>query len=260
MKKINKNTPPALFSQYIASHPNATWDDVRNDFIDKKSVYKDIKEQIIKEQYYLCAYCECRINLDENSRIEHFHPKSDTATNTNWHILLSNLLGVCNGGEQGEQDAFPLPQNLSCDAAKKNKICDGEIVNPLKLPPFPPAFSFNKSDGTLAPNKEFCEKYTNIEGNKCNSTCELLKNTIKILNLNCDRLCINRIHILHGIEKRKKALRSMHKNNLNCSPDKILKDITEQFFRNKWPAYFTTIRNCLGEHAEKYLKEKNFDG
>ena len=43
MKKINKNTPPALFSQYIASHPNATWDDVRNDFIDKKSVYKDIK-------------------------------------------------------------------------------------------------------------------------------------------------------------------------------------------------------------------------
>ena len=257
MKKINKNAPPVLFSQYIDSHPNATWDDIRNTSNDNRSLYKDIKDQIFEDQYCLCAYCECHINLDGNSRIEHFHPKSDTSTNTNWHILWSNLLGVCNGGEQ---DNYQLPQNLSCDAAKKNRICDGKIVNPLKLPPFPPAFSFNKSDGTLFPNKEFCETYANLEENKCNSTYELLENTIKVLNLNCDRLCTNRRHILHGIEKRKKALRSMHKNNINCSPDKILKNITEQFFRNKWPAYFTTIRNCLGEHAEKYLKEKNFDG
>ncbi|ALS37459.1 uncharacterized protein (TIGR02646 family) [Enterococcus rotai] len=80
------------------------------------SVKIDIKNSLLKEQGYLCAYCMSRISLDGTSgdkmTIEHFHPISDFP---NLQLDYNNLLAVCSGGSDREKD-----KSLTCDKHKCN--------------------------------------------------------------------------------------------------------------------------------------------
>lgn len=68
MKHFVKNGEPALFSQWKASATDdwkPTYQDLRGD--EKEAV----KESLMKEQGYICCYCERRL-IDSDSHIEHF--------------------------------------------------------------------------------------------------------------------------------------------------------------------------------------------
>lgn len=84
------------------------------------SLRKDsIRENLIKEQHGLCAYCMKRIRKDKMI-IEHYKPKSE---HFNLTLDYKNMLGVCSGGRDKNEE-----KKLCCEASKGNQ----EIkINPL---------------------------------------------------------------------------------------------------------------------------------
>lgn len=257
MKTILKSSCPPHLACYTAQFPDATWESMRNDTAHGgKQAYTEVREHLIQDQKSLCAYCECKLHKEtpQRIRVEHFHPKSDTSSVQNWHLDWQNLLATCTGGER-EGDAFPLPENLSCDACKKDTIHDGDILNPLRLPPFPAAFCYNMGTGELVPNPDFCSEHPSLPYNTLANTYELLLNTIRVLNLNCDRLCQARLKVSRYLEHQKKDFRER-----KLKPSAALRSLPQRYFGGQWPAYFTVLRHCLQPYAEEYLHSVAYQG
>lgn len=253
MKKVLKGAEPCLLREYRAANPQGTWDVMRNDaFHNGRKAAADCFNQAIADQGGLCAYCEKRYDPGKphSFRVEHFHPKSDSTADRNYHLDWRNMLAVCDGGTREGTTRTPLPENLSCDAYKDHfeKIrhigtdFEEKIFNPLDLPPFPNLFAFDKASGRLEPNCAACEE-AGISAVK-------LDDTIRALNLNCDRLKDRRRALLFSIEKNKKLFRAHNR----------LPDLVKFYFRQRWPEFFTVIRCCLGQAAEDYLVSIGYKG
>lgn len=267
MKRVYKSDPPQELVDFTQNNPNASWEAMCNDAFGGLDAARMCRDQAILDQNGLCAYCEMEVSSDKprNRRIEHFHPKSDVTESHNWSLDWINMLAVCDGGSESSHEikvTHPLPENLSCDAHKdrltQNKelplSCEGYILNPLKIPPFPNLFAFNKGTGHLKPDDTAC---SNVKLPECvfNSTTELVNNTITVLNLNCERLAEKRRRIVVDIDRNKKRLRDRGVP-LTDAPKKLL----ERYFSTKWPEFFTTLRCCLGDAAEEYLVSIDYNG
>ncbi|MDS7932142.1 retron system putative HNH endonuclease [Acinetobacter sp. V91_7] len=247
MKKINKSLPPNPLTEFYASHEKGSWDNFRN----HSDSYDRLKELIFLDQGGLCGYCEDSIgDLDKTKRqIEHFHDKADKDYSiNNWALDWNNVFGVCKGGSD-QKAKFPTPQNLSCDAHKNHyldsPITEGVYLNPLEIP-YSSIFSFDKATGFLVPNEEVCKFLDEYKPNNYSNFKELVDETIKVLNLNCDRLALKRRLILFEYNRIIQRAREM--NNT-----KIREQLTEHWFQKKWPSFFTVRRYLLGEIAEQYL-------
>jgi uncharacterized protein (TIGR02646 family) len=225
----------------------------------------DCRAQAVSDQYGLCAFCEQRISIDDplHCHVEHFHPKSDRSKN--WGLNWQNMLAVCDGGSAASQKArqcWPLPDNLSCDAHKDRMIqtgtlptdCDGWLLNPLDLPAFPNLFALDKGKGHLETENAACRTVV-INGNRHSSTAELITNTIRVLNLNCERLAEKRRQLVVNVDQNKKMLRQK-----GIRPADMPEKLVSRYFNEKWPQFFTALRCCLGEAVEKYLQNMHFQG
>lgn len=78
----------------------------------------ELKDSLLKEQGYLCAYCMARIDKD-HMKVEHFKPQSLYPDDT---FAYGNLLACCQGKTQGEPH---------CDTSK------GKVE--IKLSPLEPS-------------------------------------------------------------------------------------------------------------------------
>ncbi|MEQ3442316.1 retron Ec78 anti-phage system effector HNH endonuclease PtuB [Pseudoalteromonas sp. BZP1] len=218
MRKIHKSDVENELSRFKLQYPEASWDDFRD--YDQSRSYKAIKKIAFDDQFDICAYCEQNLadEHENNKRIEHFRSKSDTA---DFNIALDwfNLLGVCVGGSDYENKRkYELPANLSCDSHKAflenvEKITDkdwyGKVLFPLELPEPHMLFTFDKSTGMLKPNKDYCENLE-IEPNKNQNTVELVEETIRVFNLNCERLNSARLKVFYYSEKVIKLAREQN--------------------------------------------------
>lgn len=91
---------------------------------DQLSCKKEIRQCLLEEQHYLCAYCMSAIeNKELHMSIEHLIPLSKCKEKV---LDYRNYLGVCRGGAD-------LPRNRSrcicCDASKGNQ--ELQSVNPF---------------------------------------------------------------------------------------------------------------------------------
>ncbi|MFG0411102.1 retron system putative HNH endonuclease [Pseudomonas sp. FYR_11] len=265
MKQVIRLDEPDELAGYRAGNLRSTWDQMRGDATGR-TAYEAIRFRLVNGQGGLCGYCEIDIRDNDSlkCRVEHFHPKSDTATAHNWALDWQNMIAVCMGGSQRHVPApyalDPLPSNLSCDAYKDQMIgtgklaesCEGWVINPTNLPSFPSLFFLERSTGRLLPDEQACAR-TALPGNKHPSTQELVQHTIDMLNLNCVRLCEARLRVHWDIERNKKSLRLQ-----NIRPEEALRSLAERYYRQRWPGFFTTIRFCLGNTAEQYLSDIGF--
>lgn len=247
MKRVEKGAEPQRLADFRTACPTATWEQMRGDALHNgQQAYADCRLHTGADQSGLCAYCEIRLNEDQphKCRVEHIHPKSDDSSGHNWHLDWQNLLSVCNGGETEGCAETPLPENLSCDAHKK----DSQIaVSPLGIPAFPNVFAFDKANWHLHAAPDACELAALDAG--------LLEQSIETLNLNCTRLTRLRSKVLFDVERRKKILRDKH-----YTPEKAAPILARGLFQTQWPEFFTTIRCCLGPAAEEYLRSINYKG
>lgn len=110
MLLIKKGREPNSLTEYKKQN-NAYYDGCNKE---------DIREALLKEQGYLCAYCMKRISKD-NMKIEHYNPQSNT--NSKDALDYNNMLAVCDGNKSAKSK-----KEQTCDAHKGNTKL---IVNPL---------------------------------------------------------------------------------------------------------------------------------
>ena len=230
----------ALLSQYEKMHHNL-----------KGEKANTLKEYVIdllaKNQHEFCAYCEAKLPLGGDRRIEHFHPKSDVTTDHCWMFDWDNLLAVCAGGatnlvREVEDDESSSPCVLHCDAAKGKK--EDPILNPYTIPKIC-LFSFNDKTGELSVNVEACQK--------ADVDVQLVLDTINVLCLNCKTLKDARRDLaIHYKQKYQKYKEEMSRGKR--AKGHIRNIIAEEWFGKGRVLSFYTVRRCLlGSYAEQYI-------
>lgn len=244
MKKTNKTIEPSELTGFVQDNSAASWEDFRR--ASQGQSYKAVKIHALHDQGDLCAYCEVGLNKNvDQISIEHFHPKADKSNpNINWALDWQNMLAVCRGGRDkkpGEQGLYPTPQNLSCDAYKDHVGNPTDVFNPLTMPA-EPIFVFDKSNGEL-----------NVKDGLPAELTELACETIRVLNLNCFRLCTARLVVLKDYNQLIKKAREQNNRDIH-------ENLAMRWFDKRWSSYFTTRRSLLGNAAERYLEEIEFDG
>lgn len=270
MKRVNRPQEPLELTNFRQTAPASTWEQMKNDVNHKGSeVYDICRAQLVSTQGGICAYCE--IDIRDNNpltcRVEHFHPKSDMTPAHNWALDWNNMLGVCAGGSyryaQTPYTQEPLADNLSCDAHKDQMIqsgklpeqCEGWILDPSKLFASPSLFRLEKSTGRFMPDTDQCQAANTWPGNKHVNMEKLVQHTLDMLNLNCDRLRQARLTLIRDIERNKKRQREQ-----GFSSVQGLDNLATRYLRQHWPAFFTTIRLCLGAAVETHLTHIRFQG
>ena len=178
MIPIHKNTHNPLLE--FKRIPDVTYDDNR---LPKKK----LKESLLKEQGYLCAYCMSRIH--ENSmKIEHWWPQSPDYEICNISpeekeqerlrsIDYKNMLAVCKG-EEGNKSYLQ-----HCDTKKGNKFL---LYNPSNPEHYNKIKIKYLRTGRIESDDEEFNKQLGGEG----------RGNEGILNLNCHKLKFNRAKII----------------------------------------------------------------
>ena len=250
-----------MLTQYAQHNPTETWEAFKN--VNAGADAKAVRNIIFSDQGGLCAYCETYVGdlPDHKQRVEHYHGKADVSNPAkNWALDWNNLIGVCIGGEDAQTQLHPLPENLSCDAHKNhlcnlNKLpvaCEGYLINPLLLQANPNLLKFDKATGRLYADLNACAQVT-LSPNQIGSTEGLINTTIQILNLNCQRLCDNRLEVLKSYNQEIKKARMANNSQ-------IFSQLAQHWFQEVWPSFFTTRRILLGQHAEAYLQHISYNG
>jgi uncharacterized protein (TIGR02646 family) len=272
MKRVLKSPPPNALTRYAQNFPHADWDnDFRNHAVppDKSGDdYKKIKTLLVTDQGGLCAYCEAAIGQLDTSlqRVEHYHPKSDqSASGKNWALDWDNIMAVCVGGEKVDRQRHPLPENLSCDAHKNHYFTASKLTgpmlaqqllsltNPLHTAAFPCLFDLDKQTGKFAPSTKICLLLDEANQLPAGATEQKIAQTVRVLNLNCDRLCEERLEILKAYNQEVARARKMKDAEFKVK-------LEAKWFANRWPSFFTTRRILLGADAEVWLKNNKFSG
>ena len=123
MRKINKcqTVPPTL---RLAPIPTCA-----SDVKEKYYKARDVREQLMHDQFSKCAYCECKLTLEYND-VEHYRPK-----NKYWQLGhdWSNLLYACPVCNRSfKKTHFPLEN----DAHRYNLALEKPlIINPCECDP-----------------------------------------------------------------------------------------------------------------------------
>jgi len=81
----------------------------------------DVRERLLEEQGYLCAYCMRRIDKN-HMKIEHWYPED--RLNDIQRLDYRNMLGACEGHIPGTKQS-----DDTCDTHKGNELL---VVNPLE--------------------------------------------------------------------------------------------------------------------------------
>lgn len=174
MLLIKKGEEPNSLKEY-KKQTNACYENFR----DKD----DIREALLRDQGYLCAYCMKRIDKSK-MKIEHYKSQSDYDY---LDLDYRNMLGVCSGNEE---NAHRKKENQTCDTHRGN---DKIVVNPLEQSSID--LIKYKDDGTIYSDDRIINKDLN-----------------ETLNLNCDSVFLK--------SNRKSALDSLKKFISKKSPDK----------------------------------------
>ncbi len=113
---IRKRHEPHSLTEY-RSQPNAYFDGYKEK--------NELRQCLLEEQGYLCAYCMRRIEAS-SMKIEHFHPGRNERDPES--LSYKNMLAVCKGGE-----GFPHEQQ-TCDTYKGNqKLEKADPQNPAVI-------------------------------------------------------------------------------------------------------------------------------
>ena len=163
---IRKGREPRSLTEY-KKHPNATYDGYREK--------NDVRQALLEEQGYICAYCMRRIGKD-SMKIEHWKAQNAIdGSGQKYALDYRNMLGVCIGNQSA------VHEDQTCDTYRGNADLfvdprNEEHINQIAY----------KADGTIYSNNSCIDFDLNHR-----------------LNLNCERAYLK--------QGRKEAIRNLQK-------------------------------------------------
>lgn len=253
MKRVYKSKlEPEALRKYRLRFPEETWEHFRRRC---RHGYKEVKEEILRDQHGLCAYCEISIKLSENEdevddfRVEHFYPKNATLEHGhNYHLDWRNLLGVCHGGSQpfvpdAEWRYSSLKRDRSCDVPKGGKEISELILNPLKIPGKVRLFRYAEHNGKMFVDEDSCPAHLQSKA----------KSTIRELNLNAPRLMRMRREVMRKLEEEI-GLALEQGEELDTVLEALAQNCLTPDYHGISLPFFSVIRWYLGEAAERVIR------
>lgn len=116
MKRVTKGKTPDFFTKFIVRNHPKVWEDI-------SLIRQQLRSHILNEQNKLCAYTELRIDMADNSHIDHYHTRNLFPDET---FKYDNLLVSCNSESYGAKYK---------DKHVKTKEDYKELINPVKDSP-----------------------------------------------------------------------------------------------------------------------------
>ncbi len=223
MKYIQKRQEPASFTEWksqISEDWQPTWEILRS------SEKRDLHDALLREQGYICCYCEMRIT-QQNSHIEHLKPRTNYPTSA---LDYANLLASC----QRERSAVK-----HC-AYKKDDWYDEQLmVSPLK-PNCADFFRYTE-DGRILPTEDASKNAAAVT-------------TIDKLGLNADRL----------VDMRSQAIDDILENIDGLTEEEInllISGFQELDANGQFEEFSGAIAYILKQYSDYYLDEvQRFSG
>lgn len=117
MRKITRQKEPNFWIEYKKKYPKTQYSELKNS-LEGNEIRRRLREYLIKAQYGLCAYCCCKINLD-NSLNEHIRPQDSYPKET---MDYHNLIASCRS--EGV--------DFTCGSKKDNDYDEKLFVSPLE--------------------------------------------------------------------------------------------------------------------------------
>lgn len=250
MRKVRGLTAePPLLSQYRRGLAGAVED--YNTFKEDCPVgYTELRDQLVKAQEGLCAYCEINIGIrSPPAQVEHYLPKDGAPAR---HLDYQNLLACCQGGDNPNYARFdghfcPSTKhdvNRSCGATKGN--LDPTRVGQRVLDPRTPAglvprlvgvkVDLIKAELELRPDVAGCAA--------AGVDVEVLDETLRILNLNCTRLRFERALLWEQLST------AFAEDLGSLSAEDVAAQLGVDARTGHRPKYWSTIRCFFGVGAE----------
>lgn len=111
MRKINKDSEPESLRQWKRRHPHGHYDQL------DKETRRALRQSLLTEQFYLCAYCCQKIADIDECHNEHLLPRGTHAQNS---LDYQNLIASCNtpqqcGDAHGHQALALTPLMDACE-------------------------------------------------------------------------------------------------------------------------------------------------
>lgn len=132
MKHITKNKEP-LFLQKYKTGEDTSYDGYNDKIPNSDPIQRPVRDSLLDEQGYLCAYCMRRISLKRDLKlnkpkieIEHYRSQKRFP---DLDLDYKNMLGVCNGNGGKAQHL------LTCDKAKSQYDVKGKKGRDLFIDP-----------------------------------------------------------------------------------------------------------------------------
>ena len=218
---IEKHSPPKKFVEFVQKNKKAHFDDMPSD------VKQILRESLLKEQGYLCAYCMSRID-NENTKIEHYVPR-----NNENELDYKNLLAVCEGKSFGNEK-----KHQHCDTQKGNRTLqiDPQNQSHISQISYKPDGTIYSKDGKFDNDLNKVLNLNGIESPKSEDKCEINIKNQKQYN---DKY--NDVGYLK--ESRKRALQAL--TNKIDQINKKFKDktVTFNFFKKALNRYTSFDEN-----------------
>lgn len=153
MRRIIKDDTPAFWDGFVRKNPRTNYDMLEKTDAGKK-LRTDIRNHMVRQQQYLCAYC-CKEITEDTAHNEHICPRD---ANMKLSMRYDNLVASCT--TQGT--------NASC-GMKKGKDYEPDLF--------------------VSPLAEDCERHFRfLDDGTIEGTTEKGSNTVSVLNLNSHAL------------------------------------------------------------------------
>lgn len=167
---IRKSREPSSLTQY-RKQPYASYDGYKEK--------ADLREALLRDQGYLCAYCMRRIeNQRESMKIEHWKAQSQLTSEAE-KLDFRIMLAVCDGC-RGDQDRY-----TTCDEHRHNKEL---FVNPMD-PSMMETIEYSRN-GYIKSSDPRIDRDLNLI---LNLNCEQSKSRIVLNRKNVYSECVSRL-------------------------------------------------------------------
>jgi len=123
MRKIEKLNEPVSLTQFKIDNPHLSYSDLANG---NENIRIDIRNSCLNEQYFLCAYCCDRIDLN-SSHNEHITPQKSISGNDFTLYYNQNIVASC----QSTKNCGHHKANNIIDLTPLMLECENEIVYQL---------------------------------------------------------------------------------------------------------------------------------